>query len=175
MRLKRFVVFLAVASLMMLTLGACGTSNTDDGTKKSEFDMVEEVRNHDLGTYVSDRYDTMYMLGIEGELVILKMPGVNQYILADNPDRGNHFYEEVIIEKDLKPVGASEKYIFFEDVSGQKFAVMRVNDVKDVRVGEGILMGNDVSTPFSELSEEEKEFIPISYETDVIPEAVTTD
>ena len=174
MRMKRFVVFLAVASLMMLTLAACG-SHIDDGPKKSEFDMIEEVRNHDLGTYVSDRYDTMYVLGIEGELVILKMPGVNQYILADNPDKGNHFYEEVIIEKDLKPVGASEKYIFFEDVSGQKFAVMRVNDTKYVRVGEGILMGNDVSTPFSELSEEEKEFIPISYETDVIPEAVTTD
>ena len=174
MRMKRFVVFLAVASLMMLTLVAC-SGHIDDGTKKSEFDMIEEVRNHDLGTYVSDRYDTMYVLGVEDELCLLKMPGVNQYILADNPDRGNHFYEEVIIDKELKPVGASEKYIFFEDVSGQKFAVMRVNDVKDVRVGEGILMGNDVSTPFSELSEEDKEYIPISYETDVIPEAVTTD
>ena len=174
MRMKRFVVFLAVASLMMLTLVAC-SGHIDDGPKKSEIDMVEEVRNHDLGTYVSDRYDTMYVLGVEDELCLLKMPGVNQYILADNPDRGNHFYEEVIIDKELKPVGASEKYIFFEDVSGQKFAVMRVNDVKDVRVGEGILMGNDVSTPFSELSEEDKEYIPISYETDVIPEAVTTD
>ena len=172
--MRKFVVICAVASLMMLTLAACG-SHIDDGPKKSEFDMIEEVRNHDLGTYVSERYDTMYVLGVEDELCLLKMAGANQYILADNPDRGNHFYEEVIIEKDLKPVGASEKYIFFEDVSGQKFAVMRVNDVKDVRVGEGILMGNDVSTPFSELSEEEKEFIPISYETDVIPEAVTTD
>ena len=168
--MRKFVVICAVASLMMLTLAACG-SHIDDGPKKSEIDMVEEVRNHDLGTYVSDRYDTMYVLGVEDELCLLKMPGVNQYILADNPDKGNHFYEEVIIEKDLKPVGASEKYIFFEDVSGQKFAVMRVNDVKDVRVGEGILMGNDVSTPFSELHEEEKEYIPISYETDVIPEA----
>ena len=168
--MRKFVVICAVASLMMLTLAACG-SHIDDGPKKSEFDMIEEVRNHDLGTYVSDRYDTMYVLGVEDELCLLKMPGVNQYILADNPDRGNHFYEEVIIEKDLKPVGASEKYIFFEDVSGQKFAVMRVNDVKDVRVGEGILMGNDVSTPFSELPEEDKEYIPISYETDVIPEA----
>lgn len=172
--MRKFVVICAVASLMMLTLGACG-SHINDGPKKSEIDMVEEVRNHDLGTYVSDRYDTMYVLGGENELCLLKMPGVNQYILADNPDRGNHFYEEVIIEKDLKPVGASEKYIFFEDVSGQKFAVMRVNDSKDVRVGEGIIIGTDVSTPFSELSEEEKEFIPISYETDVIPEAVTTD
>ena len=170
--MKKFVVFV-VASLMMLTL-ACGTNN-DFGPKKSEMDMIKEVRNHDLGTYVSHRYDTMYVLGIEGELVLLKMPGVSQYILADNPDKGNHFYEEVIIEKDLKPVGASGKYIFFEDVSGQKFAVMRVNDPKYVRVGEGILMGNDVSTPFSELSEEEKEFIPISYETDKIPEAATTD
>lgn len=169
---KKFVVICAVASLMMLTLAACG-SHIDDGPKKSEFDMIEEVRNHDLGTYVSERYDTMYVLGVEDELCLLKMPGVNQYILADNPDRGNHFYEEVIIEKDLKPVGASEKYIFFEDVSGQKFAVMRVNDSKDVRVGEGIIMGTDVSTPFSELSEEEKEFIPISYETDKIPEATT--
>ena len=168
--MRKFVVICAVASLMMLTLVACG-SHIDDGPKKSEFDMIEEVRNHDLGTYVSDRYDTMYVLGVEDELCLLKMPGVNQYILADNPDKGNHFYEEVIIEKDLKPVGASEKYIFFEDVSGQKFAVMRVNDVKDVRVGEGILMGNDVSTPFSELPEEDKEYIPISYETDVIPEA----
>ena len=167
---KKFVVICAVASLMMLTLAACG-SHIDDGPKKSEFDMIEEVRNHDLGTYVSERYDTMYVLGVEDELCLLKMAGANQYILADNPDRGNHFYEEVIIEKDLKPVGASEKYIFFEDVSGQKFAVMRVNDVKDVRVGEGILMGNDVSTPFSELPEEDKEYIPISYETDVIPEA----
>ena len=171
---KKFVVLMTVASLMMLTLAACG-SHIDDGPKKSEFDMIEEVRNHDLGTYVSDRYDTMYVLGVEDELCLLKMPGVNQYILADNPDKGNHFYEEVIIEKDLKPVGASEKYIFFEDVSGQKFAVMRVNDVKDVRVGEGILMGNDVSTPFSELHEEEKEYIPIYYETDKIPEAATTD
>lgn len=170
--MRKFVVICAVASLMMLTLAACG-SHIDDGPKKSEFDMIEEVRNHDLGTYVSDRYDTMYVLGVEDELCLLKMAGVNQYILADNPDKGNHFYEEVIIEKDLKPVGASEKYIFFEDVSGQKFAVMRVNDVKDVRVGEGIIMGMDVSTPFSELSEEEKEFIPISYETDVIPEATT--
>ena len=168
--MRKFVVICAVASLMMLTLAACG-SHIDDGPKKSEFDMIEEVRNHDLGTYVSDRYDTMYVLGVEDELCLLKMAGANQYILADNPDRGNHFYEEVIIEKDLKPVGASEKYIFFEDVSGQKFAVMRVNDVKDVRVGEGILMGNDVSTPFSELPEEDKEYIPISYETDVIPEA----
>ena len=168
--MRKYVVICAVASLMMLTLVACG-SHIDDGPKKSEFDMIEEVRNHDLGTYVSDRYDTMYVLGVEDELCLLKMPGVNQYILADNPDKGNHFYEEVIIEKDLKPVGASEKYIFFEDVSGQKFAVMRVNDVKDVRVGEGILMGNDVSTPFSELPEEDKEYIPISYETDVIPEA----
>ena len=168
--MRKFVVICAVASLMMLTLAACG-SHIDDGPKKSEFDMIEEVRNHDLGTYVSERYDTMYVLGVEDELCLLKMAGANQYILADNPDRGNHFYEEVIIEKDLKPVGASEKYIFFEDVSGQKFAVMRVNDVKDVRVGEGILMGNDVSTPFSELPEEDKEYIPISYETDVIPEA----
>lgn len=168
--MRKFVVICAVASLMMLTLVACG-SHIDDGPKKSEFDMIEEVRNHDLGTYVSDRYDTMYVLGVEDELCLLKMPGVNQYILADNPDKGNHFYEEVIIDKELKPVGASEKYIFFEDVSGQKFAVMRVNDVKDVRVGEGILMGNDVSTPFSELPEEDKEYIPISYETDVIPEA----
>ena len=168
--MRKFVVICAVASLMMLTLAACG-SHIDDGPKKSEFDMIEEVRNHDLGTYVSDRYDTMYVLGVEDELCLLKMPGVNQYILADNPDKGNHFYEEVIIDKELKPVGASEKYIFFEDVSGQKFAVMRVNDVKDVRVGEGILMGNDVSTPFSELPEEDKEYIPISYETDVIPEA----
>lgn len=168
--MRKFVVICAVASLMMLTLVACG-SHIDDGPKKSEFDMIEEVRNHDLGTYVSERYDTMYVLGVEDELCLLKMPGVNQYILADNPDKGNHFYEEVIIDKELKPVGASEKYIFFEDVSGQKFAVMRVNDVKDVRVGEGILMGNDVSTPFSELPEEDKEYIPISYETDVIPEA----
>ena len=170
--MRKFVVICAVASMMMLTLAACG-SHIDDGPKKSEFDMIEEVRNHDLGTYVSDRYDTMYVLGVEDELCLLKMPGVNQYILADNPDKGNHFFIEVITEKDLKPVGASEKYIFFEDVSGQKFAVMRVNDVKDVRVGEGIIMGMDVSTPFSELSEEEKEFIPISYETDVIPEATT--
>ena len=168
--MRKFVVICAVASLMMLTLAACG-SHIDDGPKKSEIDMVEEVRNHDLGMYTSDRYDAMYVLGVEDELCLLKMAGANQYILADNPDKGNHFYEEVIIEKDLKPVGASEKYIFFEDVSGQKFAVMRVNDVKDVRVGEGILMGNDVSTPFSELHEEEKEYIPISYETDVIPEA----
>lgn len=171
--MKKFVVFV-VASLMMLTLGACGC-HINDGPKKSEFDMIEEVRNHDLGTYVSDRYDTMYVLGVEDELCLLKMAGVNQYILADNPDKGNHFYEEVIIEKDLKPVGASEKYIFFEDVSGQKFAVMRVNDVKDVRVGEGIIMGMDVSTAFSELPEEEKEYIPIYYETDKIPEAATTD
>ena len=171
--MRKFVVLMTVASLMMLTLVACG--HVDGEPKKSEIDMVKEVRNHDLGTYVSHRYDTMYVLGIEGELVLLKMPGVNQYILADNPDRGNHFYEEVIIEKDLKPVGASEKYIFFEDVSGQKFAVMRINDVKDVRVGEGIIMGMDVSTAFSELPEEDKEYIPISYETDVIPEAVTTD
>lgn len=171
--MKKFVVFV-VASLMMLTLVAC-SGHIDDGTKKSEMDMLEEVRNHDLGTYTSDRYDTMYVLGIEGEVVLLKMAGANQYILADNPDKGNHFYEEVIIEKDLKPVGASEKYIFFEDVSGQKFAVMRVNDVKDVRVGEGFIMGMDVSTAFSELPEEDKEYIPISYETDVIPEAVTTD
>ena len=111
--MRKFVVICAVASLMMLTLAACG-SHIDDGPKKSEFDMIEEVRNHDLGTYVSDRYDTMYVLGVEDELCLLKMPGVNQYILADNPDKGNHFYEEVIIEKDLKPVGASEKYIFFE-------------------------------------------------------------
>ena len=90
MRMKRFVVFLAVASLMMLTLVAC-SGHIDDGTKKSEFDMIEEVRNHDLGTYVSDRYDTMYVLGVEDELCLLKMPGVNQYILADNPDKGNHF------------------------------------------------------------------------------------
>lgn len=172
--MKKFVVLMTVASLMMLTFGACG-SHINDGPKKSEIDMVEEVRNHDLGTYVSDRYDTMYVLGVEDELCLLKMAGANQYILADNPDKGNHFYEEVIIEKDLKPVGASEKYIFFEDVSGQKFAVMRVNDVKDVRVGEGIIMGMDVSTAFSELPEEDKEYIPISYETDVIPEAVTTD
>lgn len=171
---KKFVVMI-VASLMMLTLVACGTGHVDDGPKKSEIDMVKEVRNHDLGTYVSERYDTMYMLGLEGELVLLKMPGVNQYILADNPDRGNHFYEEVLIEKDLKPIGASGKYIFFEDTTGQKFAVMRVNDPKYVRAGEGIIMGTDVSTPFSELPEEEQEYIPISYETDVIPEAVTTD
>lgn len=171
--MKKFVV-LTVASLMMLTLAACGTSHIDDGSQKSEFDMIKEVRNHDLGTYVSDRYDIMYVLGIEGELVLLKMPGVNQYILADNPDKGNHFYEEVIIKKDLKPIGASGKYIFFENTkNGQKFAVMRVNDPKYVRVGEGILMGNDVSTPFSELPEEDKEFITISYETDVIPEATT--
>ena len=172
--MKKFVVICAVASLMMLTLAACG-SHIDDGPKKSEMDMIKEVRNHDLGTYASKRYDVMYVLGVEDELCLLKMAGVNQYILADNPEKGNHFYEEVIIEKDLKPVGASGKYIFFEDVSGQKFAVMRVNDPKYVRVGEGILMGNDVSTPFSELSEEEKEFIPISYETDKIPEAATTD
>lgn len=171
--MKKFVVLMTVASLMMLTLVACG--HVDGEPKKSEIDMVKEVRNHDLGTYVSDRYDTMYMLGVEGEIVILKMPGVNQYILADNPDRGNHFYEEVLLEKDLKPIGASGKYIFFEDTTGQKFAVMRVNDVKDVQVGEGIIMGMDVSTAFSELPEEDKEYIPISYETDVIPEAVTTD
>lgn len=171
--MRKFVVLMTVASLMMLTLVACG--HVDGKPKKSEIDMVEEVRNHDLGTYVSDRYGTMYVLDKEGELVLLKMPGVNQYILADNPDKGNHFYEEVIIEKDLKPIGASEKYIFFEDVSGQKFAVMRVNDVKDVRVGEGIIMGMDVSTAFSELPEEEKEYIPIYYETDKIPEAATTD
>ena len=169
--MKKFVF--AVASLMMLTLVACG--HVDGGPKKSEIDMVEEVRNHDLGTYVSDRYDTMYVLGIEGEVVLLKMAGANQYILADNPDKGNHFYEEVIIEKDLKPVGASGRYIFFEDETGQNFAVMRVNDPKDVRVGEGIIIGTDVSTAFSELPEEDKEYIPISYETDVIPEAVTTD
>ena len=172
--MKKFVVLMTVASLMMLTLVAC-SGHIDDGPKKSEIDMVEEVRNHDLGTYVSDRYDTMYVLGIEGEVVLLKMAGANQYILADNPDKGNHFYEEVIIEKDLKPVGASGKYIFFEDVSGQKFAVMRVNDPKYIRVGEGIIMGTVVCTPFSELPEEDKEYIPISYETDVIPEAVTTD
>ena len=170
--MRKFVVICAVASLMMLTLAACGT-NSDFGPKKSEFDMIEEVRNHDLGTYVSHRYDTMYVLGVEDELCLLKMAGVNQYILADNPEKGNHFYEEVIIEKDLKPVGASGKYIFFEDVSGQKFAVMRVNDVKDVRVGEGIIMGMDVSTPFSELAEEEKEDIPISYEMDIILESTT--
>lgn len=170
--MKKFVVLMTVASLMMLTFGACG-SHINDGPKKSEIDMVEEVRNHDLGTYVSDRYDTMYVLEVEDELCLLKMAGANQYILADNPDKGNHFYEEVIIEKDLKPVGASGRYIFFEDAMGQKFAVMRVNDSKDVRVGEGIIMGTDVSTPFSELSEEEKEFIPISYETDKIPEATT--
>ena len=167
--MKKFVF--AVASLMMLTLVACG--HVDGGPKKSEIDMVKEVRNHDLGTYTSDRYDTMYVLGIEGEVVLLKMAGANQYILADNPDIGNHFYQEVIIDKKLKPVGASEKYIFFEDVSGQKFAVMRVNDVKDVRVGEGIIMGMDVSTPFSELPEEEKEYIPISYEMDIILESTT--
>ena len=172
--MKKFVVICAVASLMMLTLAACG-SHIDDGPKKSEMDMIKEVRNHDLGTYASKRYDVMYVLGVEDELCLLKMAGVNQYILADNPEKGNHFYEEVIIEKDLKPVGASGKYIFFEDVSGQKFAVMRVNDPQYVRIGEGIIMGMDVSTSFSELPEEEKEYIPISYETDVIPEAVTTD
>ena len=171
--MRKFVVLMTVASLMMLTLVACG--HVDGEPKKSEIDMVKEVRNHDLGTYVSDRYDTMYMLGVEGEIVLLKMPGVNQYILADNPDRGNHFYEEVLIEKDLKPIGASGKYIFFEDTTGQKFAVMRVNDPKYVRAGEGIIMGTDVSTPFSELPEEEQEYIPISYETDKIPEAATTD
>ena len=171
--MKKFVVFV-VASLMMLTLAACG-SHIDDGPKKSEFDMIEEVRNHDLGTYVSDRYDTMYVLVVEDELCLLKMAGANQYILADNPDKGNHFYEEVIIEKDLKPVGASGKYIFFENKMGQKFAVMRVNDPKYIRVGEGIIMGTVVCTPFSELPEEEKEYIPISYETDKIPEAATTD
>ena len=172
--MRKFVVICAVASLMMLTLAACG-SHIDDGPKKSEFDMIEEVRNHDLGTYVSDRYDTMYVLGVEDELCLLKMAGANQYILADNPDKGNHFYEEVIIEKDLKPVGASGKYIFFEDTMGQKFAVMRVNDPQYVRVGEGILMGMDVSTPFSELPEEDKEFISVSYFTYKIPEATTTD
>lgn len=172
--MKKFVVIITVASLMMLTIVACGTSHINDGPQKSEFDMIKEVKNHDLGTYVSDRYCTMYVLGIEGELVLLKMSGVNQYILADNPDKGNHFYEEVIIEEDLKPIGASGKYIFFEDKGKNKFAVMRVNDSKDVRVGEGIVMGTDVSTPFSELSEEEQEYISINYETDVIPEAVAT-
>jgi len=172
--MRKFVVICAVASLMMLTLGACGTSNTDDGPKKSEFDMIKEVRNHDLGTYVSERYDVMYVLGVEDELVILELPGGQSFILADNPDKGgNHFYEEVVFEKDLKPIGASGKYIFFEDKFGQKFAVMRVNDPKYVRVGEGIIMGTVVCTPFSELPEEEKEFISVSYETDKIPEATT--
>ena len=172
--MKKFVVFV-VASLMMLTLVACGASHIEDGHKKSEFDMIKEVRNHDLGTYASDRYDNMYVLGVEDELVIFELAGGRSFILADNPDKGNHFYEEVIIEKKLKPIGASGRHIFFEDTMGQKFAVMRVNDPKFVRAGEGIIMGTDVSTPFSELPEEDKEFIPISYETDVIPEAVTTD
>ena len=166
-KMRKFVSFV-IASLVMLTLVACG--NIDDGSKKSEIDMIKEVRTHDIGTYAIERYDVMYTLGEQNELVILELPKGRSFILADNPEKGNHFYEEVLLQKNLKPIGASGKYIFFESGFGNRFAIYRVKESKDVRVGEGIIMGSDVAIPFDELTEEEKEFIHIS---DKVPAETT--
>ena len=153
------VVMLMSVALIILT--AC--SARENVPKKSEIEMIEEIKEHDLGTYSSDGYDEMFTLGTEGELVLFVSRAEKKFVLADNPKKGNHFYEEVFLEKDLKPLGASGMYIVFEDVAGQKYGIMTVKDPEFVRIGQGIDIGTITATPFSEISEENQNYIPISY------------
>ena len=155
--MKRFVVVI----LLLLCLTACGQENSTDLPKKTETEMTDEIKAKEaLGTYESGDYEEMYLLGTEGQLVILKK-GENTYILADNPDLGHEFYEKVSLKKERKVIGASAFCIVFEDKAGKKYGVKTIRDAEDIRLGIALLPGDLLETPFTEMLEEDRNYISI--------------
>ena len=173
---KKLATIILIAVCIIISVTRCGIGEVAFTSKKiphSEKEIMDEIKaSPSLGTYDSERYDVMYLLGIDGEVVILEKDG--SYILADNPEKGSNFYIEVEIKNaNLKPIGASSKYLFFEDRVGSKHAVKRITEKEEINVGRGELMGMDISIPYSELSEKEKDYIFIAYATEDIPHAAS--
>ena len=61
----------------------------------------------------------------------------------------------------MEPQGAGA-YIRVNDVLGFEYGIRTIRDPKDIRVGIGQNLGDQIKTPLSEMSDEDQDYIPIS-------------
>lgn len=156
--MRRFVV---VLSTVLLFLTACvRNENAANVTKKSELEIVQEIKAQgEIGQYdLNDGWEKVFYLGIEGELVLLEKGDI--VVLADDPDVGNAIYEKGLlgIWMDLQGAG---KYIRVKNLFGEESGIGTVKSPEDIRIGIGQNLGDPINKDISEMTEEEREYIPI--------------
>ena len=157
---KGFVVVLFIV-VMIASLTSCGRQGQEPFSKKTEYEKVAEIKKQkEMGTYDLNNWEKIYYLGIEGELVLLEKG--DTVILADDPNVGNAIYEEGILEMGMELQGAG-KYIRVKNLFGEESGIGTVKSPEDIRIGMGQNLGDPINKDISEMTEEEQEYIPISY------------
>ena len=166
---KKFVV--CVLAVFMLSLTSCSQIHEQTVSKKTEYEKVAKIKEGgNIGTYDLNDWEKIYFLGIEGELVLLEKG--DTVILADDPNVGNAIYEQGILEMGMELQGAG-KYIRVKDLFGVESGIGTVRKPEDVRIGIAQNIGDPMKKDVSEMSDEEQDYIPISYWDWVQPPSTT--